>query len=219
MAKEFDFTDFPHFAATQQPILAAEYMASIQQQHQQQDLANIHHQPQQPTLSNIQHHHHHQPGLAGIESNPAQVQGFPPALHQESTSPESTSSPSPPKSNSSTAGHAKNKSSTSTAASLTRPLSEHVVAKAMEDDKRRRNTAASARFRVKKKAREQALEQKVKESEDQMATFRSRIQELETENKWLKSLVLEKNEARSDPLAVLKSIQQQRSSLEGKGGQ
>lgn len=62
-----------------------------------------------------------------------------------------------------------------------------------EEDKRRRNTAASARFRVKKKQREQALEQSTKEMTAKVNALEGRIQELETENKFLKSIVLEKN--------------------------
>jgi len=86
-------------------------------------------------------------------------------------------------------------SETSTTSSL---LDDDDAQRAVEDDKRRRNTAASARFRVKKKQREQALEHRTKELEDQLDVVRLRMQELETENKWLKSLVLEKNAAKSD---------------------
>ncbi|KAI8625833.1 hypothetical protein F5Y19DRAFT_239215 [Xylariaceae sp. FL1651] len=64
---------------------------------------------------------------------------------------------------------------------------------AAEEDKRRRNTAASARFRVKKKAREQALEKREKELSDKVGALESRISSLETENKWLRELVMEKN--------------------------
>ncbi|RYP54219.1 hypothetical protein DL768_000998 [Monosporascus sp. mg162] len=64
---------------------------------------------------------------------------------------------------------------------------------AAEEDKRRRNTAASARFRIKKKAREQALEKSQKELGDKVIKLESRIQTLETENKWLRELVMEKN--------------------------
>ena len=64
---------------------------------------------------------------------------------------------------------------------------------AAEEDKRRRNTAASARFRVKKKQREQALEKSAKEMADKVGQLESRISQLETENKWLKNLLTEKN--------------------------
>lgn len=64
---------------------------------------------------------------------------------------------------------------------------------AAEEDKRRRNTAASARFRVKKKQREQALERTAKEMTEKVTVLEGRIQQLETENKWLKNMVLEKN--------------------------
>lgn len=64
---------------------------------------------------------------------------------------------------------------------------------ATEEDKRRRNTAASARFRVKKKQREQALEQSAKAMTDKVSSLQGRIAELEQENKWLKDMLIEKN--------------------------
>ncbi|OXV10689.1 hypothetical protein Egran_01548 [Elaphomyces granulatus] len=64
---------------------------------------------------------------------------------------------------------------------------------AAEEDKRRRNTAASARFRIKKKQREQALERTVKEAAEKNAVLEARVSQLELENLWLKNLVTEKN--------------------------
>ncbi|KAI1488979.1 hypothetical protein F5X96DRAFT_642917 [Biscogniauxia mediterranea] len=74
---------------------------------------------------------------------------------------------------------------------------------AAEEDKRRRNTAASARFRVKKKAREQALEKREKELSDKVGTLEGRIQSLETENKWLRELVMEKTGGNESILSAL----------------
>ncbi|KAG0164968.1 hypothetical protein DFQ30_009142 [Apophysomyces sp. BC1015] len=67
---------------------------------------------------------------------------------------------------------------------------EKVVA---EEDKRRRNTAASARFRMKKKMREQALEQTAKEMTEKAEVLEQRVKELEMEAKWLRALVVEKD--------------------------
>ncbi|CAG8665582.1 6975_t:CDS:1 [Acaulospora morrowiae] len=64
---------------------------------------------------------------------------------------------------------------------------------AAEEDKRRRNTAASARFRVKKKMREQALERTAKEMTQKAETLEVRVKELEMEIKWLRSLIVEKD--------------------------
>lgn len=64
---------------------------------------------------------------------------------------------------------------------------------AAEEDKRRRNTAASARFRIKKKQREQALETTVREAQDKNSKLEARVNQLEMENKWLKDLITEKN--------------------------
>ncbi|KAF8252337.1 hypothetical protein K440DRAFT_645875 [Wilcoxina mikolae CBS 423.85] len=68
---------------------------------------------------------------------------------------------------------------------------------ASEEDKRRRNTAASARFRVKKKQKEQQLEKTAKEMTDRVHQLEQRIQQLELENKWLKGLIVEKNGGKS----------------------
>ena len=62
-----------------------------------------------------------------------------------------------------------------------------------DEDKRRRNTAASARFRVKKKLREQTLEKSVKETTDKNTALEARVTALELENQWLKNLITEKN--------------------------
>lgn len=64
---------------------------------------------------------------------------------------------------------------------------------AAEEDKRRRNTAASARFRVKKKQREQALERQAKELTDKNKILEERVTKLETENEWLRGLVVERD--------------------------
>jgi hypothetical protein len=68
---------------------------------------------------------------------------------------------------------------------------------AAEEDKRRRNTAASARFRVKKKERERALEQSQKEAAERVAKLEATISQLQTENAWLKELITEKNGGKS----------------------
>lgn len=64
---------------------------------------------------------------------------------------------------------------------------------AAEEDKRRRNTAASARFRVKKKQREQALERQAKDLADKTKALEDKVVKLETENEWLRGLVVERD--------------------------
>ncbi len=58
------------------------------------------------------------------------------------------------------------------------------------EDKRRRNTAASARFRLKKKEREVALEKKSKELEIRLTELERECEGLRRENGWLKGLVV-----------------------------
>ena len=64
---------------------------------------------------------------------------------------------------------------------------------AAEEDKRRRNTAASARFRVKKKQREQELEQRTKDMVERVSELEKTVDRLQMENTWLKGLLTEKN--------------------------
>lgn len=74
---------------------------------------------------------------------------------------------------------------------------EEHVRYAAEEDRRRRNTAASARFRMKKKQREQTLEKSVRETTERNAALEARVAQLEMENRWLKNLLTEKHEATS----------------------
>lgn len=62
----------------------------------------------------------------------------------------------------------------------------------VELDKRRRNTAASARFRIKKKIKEKDMETRVLQLNDMISRFELKINELELENKLLKNLIIEK---------------------------
>jgi hypothetical protein len=77
---------------------------------------------------------------------------------------------------------------------------------AAEEDKRRRNTAASARFRIKKKQREQALEKSAKEMSEKVSVLESKVQQLEMENKWLKNLLVEKNEGNDEIVTLWKEF-------------
>lgn len=63
----------------------------------------------------------------------------------------------------------------------------------IDDDKRKRNTAASARFRMKKKLREQELEKTAKEMTLKAEALEKRVAELEKEAQWLRALVIEKD--------------------------
>ncbi|KAG0369577.1 hypothetical protein BC939DRAFT_268987 [Gamsiella multidivaricata] len=62
-----------------------------------------------------------------------------------------------------------------------------------EEDKRRRNTAASARFRQKKKLREQTLEQTAREQTARAEALELKVRELEMEVRWLRGLIVEKD--------------------------
>ncbi|KIX97325.1 uncharacterized protein Z520_06777 [Fonsecaea multimorphosa CBS 102226] len=70
---------------------------------------------------------------------------------------------------------------------------DHASEMAAKEERRKRNTAASARFRIKKKQREQALERKMSQVQDRNAKLEEKVNQLEMENKWLKELITEKN--------------------------
>lgn len=61
------------------------------------------------------------------------------------------------------------------------------------DEKRRRNTIASARHRAKKKVREQEVERIAKEQTEYATKLQEKIVKLECEVQWLRGLLLEKN--------------------------
>ncbi|WWC68066.1 uncharacterized protein I206_101985 [Kwoniella pini CBS 10737] len=75
----------------------------------------------------------------------------------------------------------------------------------IEEDKRRRNTEASARFRAKKKEREQALERRAKDLEAQLAALQSENTSLENENRLLKAIVLNGPSGQSLPASITSS--------------
>lgn len=70
----------------------------------------------------------------------------------------------------------------------------------VDELKRKKNTAASARFRVKKKLKEKQMEEKARELQDKLSLLEKKVKTLEMENKCLKQLILEKNERRNTDL-------------------
>ena len=75
-------------------------------------------------------------------------------------------------------------------ASSTSPDASNLTPLSASEDKRRRNTAASARFRLKKKEREAALEGKARELESKVLELERECEALRRENGWLKGLVV-----------------------------
>lgn len=61
-------------------------------------------------------------------------------------------------------------------------------------DKRKRNTAALARFRIKKKMKEQALHDKARELTDRLQSLEAKLRAVEMENKCLRTMILQKTE-------------------------
>ncbi|KAK7732853.1 hypothetical protein SLS57_000796 [Botryosphaeria dothidea] len=115
-----------------------------------------------------------------------------PVQHQNGTSTSSPISATSP-----TASSSKRKFDGLTPQSTHGLSVEEISRLAAEEDKRRRNTAASARFRIKKKQREQQLEKTAKEMTDKVSSLESRVAQLEMENKWLKGLITEKNDGKN----------------------
>lgn len=63
--------------------------------------------------------------------------------------------------------------------------------------KRRRNTAASARFRVKKKLKEKQMEEHARNLQDRLGQLEKKLRTLEMENKCLRQLIVEKTEKKN----------------------
>lgn len=70
------------------------------------------------------------------------------------------------------------------------------------EDKRRRNTAASARFRAKKKEREHAMESRCKNLESKVGDLERECEALRRENGWLKGLVVGVTGGTGMPIAM-----------------
>jgi len=98
------------------------------------------------------------------------------------------------------------------------PSTDEVARVAAEEDKRRRNTAASARFRIKKKQREQALEKTAKEMTEKVSLLEARVQQLETENNWLKGLITEKNGGKATSSEIRAMLAKREESAERSSG-
>ncbi|GJN94632.1 hypothetical protein Rhopal_007715-T1 [Rhodotorula paludigena] len=79
------------------------------------------------------------------------------------------------------------------------------------EDKRRRNTEASARFRAKKKLRDAELQQSSAALRDRVASLEKEKDSLTSENRWLRDIVAEKAEVNPRLLNVLRqSMAEQR---------
>jgi len=70
--------------------------------------------------------------------------------------------------------------------------SEDPVIADVEEDKRKRNQAASARFRQKKKQREQQMMEQTREMQDRNKRLEGEVENLKRENTFLKKLLVEK---------------------------
>ncbi|KAI1769122.1 hypothetical protein GGR53DRAFT_474530 [Hypoxylon sp. FL1150] len=140
-------------------------------------------------FNNFDFHPYSAPNVPGFSDNLGNLQPIQPSpAFTAGGSPQSAYPPSVPQT-----GEKRKSTDAAVSAPPRRQLSfEEQSRFAAEEDKRRRNTAASARFRIKKKAREQALEKREKELSEKVGSLEGRIQTLETENKWLRELVMEK---------------------------
>ncbi|KAH9203534.1 hypothetical protein DL95DRAFT_502785 [Leptodontidium sp. 2 PMI_412] len=133
-------------------------------------------------------------------------------LAQSQLPPIQTNQPYPASASSSAASPSTSTPTTAIKRKATSPAAdnyEEASRPAAEEDKRRRNTAASARFRVKKKQREQALERSAKEMSGKVAALEGKINQLETENEWLKNMITKKNESKEDIAALWQKYSQE----------
>ncbi|KAL5638279.1 hypothetical protein ACGC1H_005087 [Rhizoctonia solani] len=126
---------------------------------------------------------------------------------QPTQAPEVTSSSPPPTTQLPTRG--RSTSSTGRSPSQGLPSGSNVTDEevvAITEDKRRRNTAASARFRVKKKQRTMELERAIVELEGRADELEKEAVELRRENGWLKEMVILKGRKAMENVQTAKSI-------------
>ncbi|KAG8717356.1 hypothetical protein FRC08_007642 [Ceratobasidium sp. 394] len=121
---------------------------------------------------------------------------FPPPTSPASPSASTSSAPAAPVSQVDPSTRGRSMSSAGRSSSQSRaisaptsPLDDESVA-VVAEDKRRRNTAASARFRVKKKQRTAELERTLAELEGRAGELEKEAVELRKENGWLKEMVI-----------------------------
>ncbi|KAJ3491259.1 hypothetical protein NLI96_g836 [Meripilus lineatus] len=139
-----------------------------------------------PTLAQLLNFH------AATLKPPSQTESSPSPPSPTSTeTPSSTAAtpPAPKRARTSRASASAEQIPTSPLSGVDEPLDTYTPLTAAED-KRRRNTAASARFRLKKKEREAALEKKAKELEVRVGELEKECEALRRENGWLKGLVV-----------------------------
>ncbi|GAA5947677.1 hypothetical protein JCM3765_001029 [Sporobolomyces pararoseus] len=72
---------------------------------------------------------------------------------------------------------------------------EFMTPEEIEEDKRRRNTEASARFRAKKKQRNVALQQTAAQLREKVAQLEKEKEALTSQNRWLRDIISEKAES------------------------
>ncbi|KAH8120613.1 hypothetical protein DFH11DRAFT_78411 [Phellopilus nigrolimitatus] len=143
-----------------------------------------------PQLSSMSRFH---PSLPPIDPSVAgQIQHLP-SLMRQGVFPTSTQSPDagPSSVSSSTRSPSETTPSPTTSRSPGGPL-QAMDETAIAEDKRRRNTAASARFRIKKKHKTLSLERSVVELEGRAEDLEREAAELRRENGWLKEMLIMK---------------------------
>ena len=89
---------------------------------------------------------------------------------------------------------------------FSRPIKKETASASATDDNRKRNTAASARFRIKKKMKEQEMERRAKELEERVVNLEKKLKAAELENRCLKNIIFQQNQQKGDEL--LQSIKQ-----------
>lgn len=143
-------------------------------------------------------------GVAGISqlnfSAPAAASALPAAVAPaqnaaQAQAPESTSAPAAKRARTSrnqTPAPSSTPSESSSDAASSLPGTQPNLGTPLNatEDKRRRNTAASARFRLKKKEREAALDARAQSLEDRVTSLERECEGLRRENGWLRGLVV-----------------------------
>ncbi|KAJ7184215.1 hypothetical protein C8R46DRAFT_1063309 [Mycena filopes] len=130
------------------------------------------------------------PSIVQLLALHSAVQGSAPPFPQHPPQESASAPPASPSYDYPPAKRARSRKPSISASVADSPEDPSATPVSVAEDKRRRNTAASARFRLKKKEREAALETRAKELEGRVSELERECEGLRRENGWLKGLVV-----------------------------
>jgi len=167
------------------PLLTQTFLAWLQYMHLQNQLSQSSPQGSQQQQAHPQQAHQQQLSFQAYVASMPQAHGYTQTLSLDTAGPQA--GPSQPRQRRASIAHPAAESPASEAGDMEGEQT------AVVEDKRRRNTAASARFRVKKKQWTLNLERSITDLSGRVEELEREAAELRRENGWLKEIVMLKS--------------------------